>query len=484
MPHVLLVDDDPDTLGWLSELVKAEGFSVATADSLRAARIHLTRLAPDVLLTDLVLPDGQGTELVNDLESRTATEFVVMTGHASTESAVDALRVGATDYLVKPVDIERLKAILKRVPQPGELREENQALRQELRKLGRFGHIIGQSPPIQKLYDQLQRVAPTSATVLLVGESGTGKELAAQTIHELSRRKRAPFLPLNCGAVSPQLIESELFGHEKGSFTGADRQHKGFFERTHGGTLFLDEITEMPQELQVKLLRVLETGTFMRVGMNSPIATDVRLIAATNRVPEKAVADGKLREDLYHRLNVFPLQMPPLRDRGTDLEILAQHFLDRLNEEEGTSKTFSSAAIASLYAHSWPGNVRELKNYVQRAYILADRVIDVELAPETFVEPAHSPLLTVRIGTTLDEVNRRLIEATLAECGNVKRKAAEMLGISLKTLYNRLVAYQAEDAVAAGKPLPVGETGELEEAGTPPAGAGKSSDGDRRTTPA
>jgi DNA-binding NtrC family response regulator len=489
MPHVLLVDDDPDTLEWLSELVKAEGFSVSTADSLRAARIHLTRLAPDVLLTDLLLPDGKGIELVEDLESRGATEFVVMTGYASTESAVDALRVGATDYLVKPVDIERVKAILKRVPRPEELREENRALRQELRKLGRFGHIIGQSPAIQKLYDQLQRVAPTSATVLVIGESGTGKELAAQTIHELSRRKRAPFLPLNCGAVSPQLIESELFGHEKGSFTGADRQHKGFFERAHGGTLFLDEITEMPQELQVKLLRVLETGTFMRVGMNTPLASDIRLIAATNRVPEKAVADGKLREDLYHRLNVFPLQMPPLRERGTDIEILAQHFLDRLNEEEGTTKTFSPGAVAALYAHNWPGNVRELKNYVQRAHILADRLIDVELAPEVFVEPAHSPLLTVRIGTTLEEVNRRLIEATLAECGNVKRKAAEMLGISLKTLYNRLIAYQAEDA-AAGKASGERVSAdapdhpfEKDPAGAPPAGA-KPGAADRRTTTA
>jgi DNA-binding NtrC family response regulator len=283
------------------------------------------------------------------------------------------------------------------------------------------------------------------------------------------------------------LIESELFGHEKGSFTGADRQHKGFFERAHGGTLFLDEITEMPQELQVKLLRVLETGTFMRVGMNTPIATDIRLVAATNRIPERAVADGKLREDLYHRLNVFPLQMPPLRDRGTDTEILAQHFLDRLNQEERTTKSFSPAAVAALYAHNWPGNVRELKNYVQRAYILADRLIDVELAPEAFVEPAHSPLLTVRIGTTLDEVNRRLIEATLAECGNVKRKAAEMLGISLKTLYNRLIAYQTEDA-AAGKasaaPVSAEEAEHLFEKDAAPPAGGKPPSVDRRTTTA
>ena len=447
MPHLLIVDDDPEQLEWLTELATAEGFTVSAADSLRGARIHLSRLQPDVLLTDLQLPDGHGMDLVADLESRDATQLVMITGHASVESAVGALRAGATDYLVKPVDVERLRAILRRVPRSGELRAEIGELRDELRKLRRFGHILGSSPPMQKLYDQLGRVAPTSATVLLVGDSGTGKELAAQTLHDLSRRKKAPFLPLNCGAVSPQLIESELFGHEKGSFTGADRQHKGFFERAHGGTLFLDEITEMPQELQVKLLRVLETGTFTRVGTTQAISTDVRLIAATNRNPETAVTDGKLREDLYHRLNVFPISMPPLRERTTDIELLAQHFLNQLNKQENGSKSFAPAAIASLYVHSWPGNVRELKNYVQRAFILADDVIDADLAPTAVAAPESAPLLTVRVGTTLDDVGRRLIEATLAECGS-KRKAADMLGISLKTLYNRLAVYKASEPEA------------------------------------
>jgi DNA-binding NtrC family response regulator len=446
MPHLLLVDDDPESLEWLSELAKAEGFTVAAADSLRNGRIQMTRLQPDILLADLNLPDGKGVELVGDLETRDATEVVMITGHASVESAVEALRLGATDYLVKPVDVERLKAILRRVPRTGELRAEIGELRQELRNLGRFGHILGSSTPMQKLYDQIGRVAPTSATVLLTGESGTGKELAAQSIHELSRRKKAPFLPLNCGAVSPQLIESELFGHEKGSFTGADRQHKGYFERAHGGTLFLDEITEMPQELQVKLLRVLETGSFTRVGTTQPISADVRLIAATNRNPEGAMADGKLREDLYHRLNVFPLAMPPLRERGADIELLAQHFLEVLNKQESASKSFAQPTIAALYAHSWPGNVRELKNYVQRAFILADDVIGADLAPAAVAAPDTAPLLTVRVGSTLDEVSRRLIEATLAECRS-KRKAADMLGISLKTLYNRLAIYKAEPAV-------------------------------------
>src|SRR6478672_6162909 len=380
MPHLLLVDDDPEAIEWLSELAKAEGFSVATADSLRAARIHMSRLQPDIMLTDLQLPDGKGIDLVADLETRDSTEVVMITGHASVESAVEALRLGATDYMVKPVDVERLKAILRRVPRTGELRAEIGELRDELRKLGRFGHILGSSAPMQKLYDQLGRVAPTSATVLLIGESGTGKELAAQTIHEMSRRKRAPFLPLNCGAVSPQLIESELFVHERGSFTGADRQHKGFFERANGGTIFLDEITEMPMELQVKLLRVLETGSFMRVGGTQLISTDVRVVAATNREPEKAVADGKLREDLYHRLNVFPIRLPPLRERGTDIEQLAQCFLDDLNRIEGTNKTFSRDALVRLYQHNWPGNVRELRNYVQRAYIMADDTIECDVA--------------------------------------------------------------------------------------------------------
>jgi two-component system response regulator AtoC len=447
MPHLLIVDDDPEALEWLTELAKAEGFSVSAADSLRQARIHMGRLQPDVLLTDLQLPDGQGIELVGDIEDRSSTELVMITGHASVDSAIAALRAGATDYMVKPVDVERLKAILRRVPRSGELRQEIGELRDELRRLGRFGHILGSSPPMQKLYDQMGRVAPTSATVLLMGESGTGKELAAQTLHDLSRRKKSPFLPLNCGAVSPNLIESELFGHEKGSFTGADRQHKGFFERANGGTLFLDEITEMPQELQVKLLRVLETGTFTRVGTTQPISTDVRLIAATNRNPEAAVADGKLREDLYHRLNVFPISMPPLRDRTSDIELLAQHFLDVLNKQESQAKTFTPAAIAALYVHSWPGNVRELKNYVQRAFILADEIIDADLAPTAVTAPDTAPILTVRVGATLDEVGRRLIEATLSECGS-KRKAADMLGISLKTLYNRLAAYKAGDLEA------------------------------------
>jgi DNA-binding NtrC family response regulator len=300
---------------------------------------------------------------------------------------------------------------------------------------------------MQVLYDQLTRVAPTSATVMLIGESGTGKELAAQTIHELSRRRTSAFLPLNCGAVAPQLIESELFGHERGSFTGADRQHKGFFERANGGTIFLDEITEMPMELQVKLLRVLETGAVNRVGGTQPIASDVRVICATNREPERAVSDGKLREDLYHRLNVFPIRLPPLRDRETDIEQLAQFFLDELNRAEGTHKTFSRDALVRLYQYGWPGNVRELRNYVQRAFIMADDIIECDITlTDAPAKPDDGTTITIRVGTPLEEVERRVTMATLAYCGHVKRKAAEILGVSLKTLYNRLETYNGRDS--------------------------------------
>jgi two-component system, NtrC family, response regulator AtoC len=452
MAHALIVDDDPDVVEWLQEVARMEGFTIARAHSLREARIELGRQRPDVLLTDLRLPDGEGIELMRELEKPDATEVIVVTGHATVDSAVAALRAGASDYLVKPADLERVQAVLRHAKKTSALQHEIGELREELRKLGRFGRILGSSQRMQVLYDQLSRVAPTSATVLLIGESGTGKELAAQTLHELSRRRDTPFLPLNCGAVAPQLIETELFGHERGSFTGADRQHKGFFERANGGSIFLDEITEMPMELQVKLLRVLETGTFTRVGGTQQVSSDVRVIAATNREPEKAVVDGKLREDLYHRLNVFPIRLPPLRDRDTDIEQLAQCFLDDLNRVENTHKTFSRDALVRLYQHNWPGNVRELKNYVQRAYIMADDVIECDLGtPAAAAAPDDSTTITIRVGTPLEEVERRVTMATLAYCGHVKRKAAEILGVSLKTLYNRLETYGGKDAAGVGQ---------------------------------
>jgi two-component system response regulator AtoC len=458
MPHVLIVDDDANTRAALTELTTAEGFTVNTADSLREARIQMGRLRPDVVLIDLQLPDGNGMDLFEHLDGAGSMEVILITGHASVDSAVQALRRGASDYLIKPVNPQRVKAILSRVPRPGDLKAEIGSLRGELRRLGRFDGMLGRSPAMQALYDQIARVAPTEATVFLVGESGTGKELAAKTIHDLSRRRRQAFFPVNCGAISPNLIESEMFGHEKGSFTGADRQHKGYFERANGGTLFLDEITEMPIELQVKLLRALETGRFLRVGAHQELETDVRVIAATNRDPEEAVADRKLRADLYHRLNVFPVTMPPLRDRQGDIELLAQYFLDQLNAAHGTQKKFAPPAPASLAELPWPGNVRELKNAVERAFILADNTLDLGTpASRAATGAATAPpanTVTVPVGTSLDEADRRLILATLEQCGGVKKVAAQLLGVSLKTLYNRLEEYRAQGIIPRTRPAP------------------------------
>ncbi len=442
MPHILIVDDDRDTREWLGEVARREGFTVGDAETLRSARAQLMQYQTDVLLTDLRLPDGNGMELVADLDRAAATEVIVITGHASVDSAVEALRIGATDYLTKPVEVERLVNMLRRQPRTVDLKLEIGALRDELRRAGRFGHLYGSSAPMQVLYDKIARVAPTSATVLLIGESGSGKELAARTIHDLSKRRREPFLAINCGATAPQLIESELFGQENAGSNGADPQHAGFFERASGGTILLDEITEMSLALQVKLLRVLETGTFVRVGTTQPMPTNVRIIAASNRQPGTAVIEGKFREDLYHRLSVFPIQLPPLRERGEDIKMLAQHFLDELNATENSAKRFAPAALAHLDERSWPGNVRELKNYVQRAYILADAMIDGGAEPHSASLSAEAEdVISVRIGTPLHEIDERVTMATLVRCGNVKKKAAEILGISLKTLYNRLEGY-------------------------------------------
>ncbi|HZF07791.1 MAG TPA: sigma-54 dependent transcriptional regulator [Thermoanaerobaculia bacterium] len=443
MPHALAVDDDPNFLSALAELIEGQGFTTNIATTLRDARTQVSHKTPDVALVDLYLPDGSGIDLLKDLELGTSTEVVLMTGHADVESAVQALRLGASDYLTKPLDIGRLKNILANVAsvQPGLALVVPAA--EEKQEVGRLGLLLGASEPMHGLYEMLNRVAPTDATVFLIGESGTGKDLAAQTLHHLSRRSKGPFLPLNCGAISPTLIESELFGHERGSFTGAAHRHKGYFERAHGGTLFLDEITEMPYELQVKLLRVLETGTLARIGGDHPVEVDVRVFAATNRDPHKAVADGKLREDLLYRLSVFPVHMPPLHERGDDVDLLATYFLDQLNERHGTAKRFTDEAMERLRGHSWPGNVRELKNVIHRAFIMAEEEIGPRSLPrEVGGDSGALRSLHFQVGASIAEVERRLIMATLEMHGGNKRKTADVLGVSLKTLYNRLNLYR------------------------------------------
>jgi len=453
MPHLLIVEDDDAIRETLAEIGRDSGFTVALAASVKDALIQLERQAPDLVLTDVRLPGGSGMDIFKNVAVASA-EVVVMTGHGTVDNAVQALRLGATDYLTKPICMDRLNEILTRVvanaggERPGTPFEEP----------GRFGKMYGSSPPMRELYRQVGRVAPTDVTVLLIGESGTGKELAAHAIHELSRRRQRPFIAVNCGAISPHLIESEMFGHERGSFTGADRQHKGYFERADGGTLFLDEVTEMPLDLQVKLLRVLETGQFMRVGTNREIGCDIRIIAATNRNPEQAVQEGKLREDLYYRLSVFPLELPPLRERGDDIAFLADRFLQAQNQDAGSHKAFSARAKTALAQYEWPGNVRELKNFVRRAFIMAESdELDVDLlAPQ--VSPGGDlgagGQITVPVGETLAEADRRLILATLERCKGVKKQAAAVLGISPKTLYNRLEEYAAAGYALPGEPPP------------------------------
>jgi two-component system response regulator AtoC len=460
-PSALIVEDSGSSQELLSEWLKQMRFgAIETRGTLVDAQAILVERSFDLVLLDLQLPDGSGLELLKQLEDHPDAEVVVITGHGTIDSAIDAMRGGAIDYLTKPVDLRRLQKIVTKSCRALELRSEVASLRGELRRMGRFGSMLGASAAMQRIYDLIVRVAPTSSTVLVVGETGTGKELVAETVHQRSRRSAEPFIPVNCGAVSANLIESELFGHERGSFTGAERKHKGVFERAHGGTLFLDEITEMPMELQVRLLRILETGSLTRVGGDEVIAANVRVLAATNRDPAKAVQDGKLREDLLYRLNVFPIEVPPLRERHGDITLLAQHFLENLNNVAGTSKTFTPAALERLELHPWPGNVRELKNAIERAHIIAGARIEPDALPlRSLALSASDPTGAPGVGSSIAEVEQQLILATMARCNGNKTRAAEILGISVKTLYNKLGSYDAtkhpETSQDSGPPGPL-----------------------------
>ncbi len=444
MSHVLIVDDDAGAPA-LRDVLVSEGHRCQLVSSLRQGQLQLSLQVPDWVIVADRLPDGSGMALLEeaDVGSDAGTAIVLLSGQPTLAAAVAAFRSGAADYLERPPDLRHLRRLLA----------SRGAGRSDAPRTAvsfQASPLLGESEAMHVLREHIGRVAPTEASVLLLGESGTGKELVAQNIHAQSARQRQPFLPVNCGAISPQLIESEIFGHEKGSFTGADRQHKGYFERASGGTLFLDEVVEMPIELQVKLLRVLETGSFMRIGSNQELHTDVRIVAATNRDPESAIAAGKLRLDLYHRLNVFPLKIPALRERGADVGILAQHFLDEFNRAHGTVKTLSARALSVLGSYHWPGNVRELRNFMHRAYILSDQQIDAHaLEPGPAQCTATALTLAIPVGTSLADVDRRLIFATLDLCGGVKKRAADLLGISLKTLYNRLEEYGNQDRALA-----------------------------------
>lgn len=450
---ILVADDDVAHGRMLRTLLENWGYAVDVAgDGAEAVRACRER-SFDLVLLDVRMPVMDGLEALQRIrEARPALPVLMMTAYSDVPAAVEAIKSGAFDYLAKPLDFERLRVSLRNVFAHADLVEENAALSRRLAEGSARGGILGQSAPMRALWEMIRTIAPSEATVLVAGESGTGKELAAKAVHDLSRRASGPFVAVNCGALTETLLASELFGHEKGAFTGADRRHDGLFVRARGGTLFLDEIGEMPLQLQAKLLRALQQGEIQRVGSDTPITVDVRVIAATNRDLRQEVQAKRFREDLYFRLNVISLEVPPLRRRGEDIPLLAAYFLQRFAERNRKSiKGFSPQALDSLLRYPWPGNVRELENAVERAVILCngDLVTGAEL-PDDIAHaappeegPAQQEALSLA-GMALELVERRAIEDTMRQTGDNKSEAARRLGITRATLHNKLRKYGLE----------------------------------------
>jgi DNA-binding NtrC family response regulator len=443
MLHALIFSDDADAVASLADVFRETGYAVQSVGTAREALSALLREMPDVALIDYDILGREGMEFLEHKQLGDFVELVLLTSDPKLSSAVHGMRMGASDYLAKPADPRQLRATLERVAAAARRADAEDS---GIRRAAGMGVMHGDCPPMRRLYTLLRKVAPTRMTVLLCGESGVGKELAAEAIHRLGERPEGPLLPVNCGAISPEILESELFGHEKGSFTGAGKRHIGLFERASGGTLFLDEITEMSAALQVKLLRVLESGQLRRVGGEEDIPLDVRVVAATNRDPDEAVEAGVLREDLYYRLAQFPVRVPPLRERGDDIALLAGIFLRELNETHGSSKDFSPEALELLRLYGWPGNVRELRNAIARAYVLAAGTIEPDDLPSRVVDGggADGDYLRVAVGMPLAEVERRVILATVAHHEGDRKAAARALGITPRTLYSKLKKYRGE----------------------------------------
>ena len=445
--RVLVVDDNDAFRGIVAEISQLEGCTLTQAATLADARRCVDEQRFDLLLVDLSLPDGNGLDLVDEIDLAEQGRIAIATGFPSIESAVRAVRKPVVEYLVKPVPVDALSRLMR------DARER--AATCLPRAAAPVGGMVGQSAPMRALFEQIRRVAPLDVAVFVHGESGTGKELVAQALHELGGRG-GRFIAVNCGAIAPDLLSSQLFGHERGAFTGAAQAHNGFFEQAQGGTLFLDEVTEMPLVLQVYLLRVIETRTLTRVGGAREIPVDVRIVAASNRDPQLAVANGHLRPDLYYRLGEFPLTIPPLRARREDIPLLARHFLDRLNRRYGTARVFDADSLRRLGDRNWPGNVRELRHAVQRAYILADRdtvAVAEDATPRAVAESDGS--IRFAVGMSFDDVEREMLLKTLAASSNNKRRAARALGITTKTIYNRLLRYReqgliGDDVVGSG----------------------------------
>lgn len=437
MASVLIVDDESAFTSGIAEFLRLKDHKAVTANTVAGGRDALADGIPDVLLLDLMLPDGSGLELLDTFEDRKPGKIIIITGHTGVKSLIGGMAGDGVEYMKKPIEPKDLLGIINAMPI-----DDDAADSAELH----FNLLIGESESMQAMYQSIRQVAPTDSTVLVQGESGTGKELVAEALHRMSHAS-GPFVPVNCGGLSQELVSSQLFGHEKGSFTGANKRHAGFFERARNGTLFLDEITEMPIDMQTHLLRVLETGKVLPVGAEQEVDVNARLVAATNRDPAKAVRENELREDLYFRLRVFPITLPPLRERHGDVPLLAEYFLQDLNRRNGTNKAFAGSALEELQKHSWPGNVRELKHTVHRSYIMAgDAVVE---APTHFDDDVSGKVEGLRVGRSIADVEKDLILATMEQFKGDKKAAASSLGVSLKTLYNRLKEYEGEPAADA-----------------------------------
>lgn len=443
---VLVVDDEPALREVLSLRIADWGYDVRTAGDIAEAERALDSQPADLVLCDVVLPGGSGLELLKRLKRQDERLPVVMiTAHGDIDRAVEAMKSGAADFLTKPLDYVMLQALLETAA--GELRQRNDShsLDVHLERQQSTAGLVGQSRPMRELRRIVEMLASSDASAILSGESGTGKEVVARAIHAMSTRRDKPFVAINAAAIPEGLIESEVFGHEQGAFTGATKSRAGVFELANGGTLFLDEIAEMPISLQPKLLRILEEGSARRLGGSREIPFDVRVIAATNRNPAQAIRDGRLREDLFYRLNVFELKLPPLRDRVDDVGLLAQHFIRELGQKHGVDvQGVGDTARQLLEAHSWTGNVRELRNVIERAVIVArSGWIEPRHLPPYLqaLRPGGEPTVTLPSGTTLAEAERVLIMQTLERTGNNKAEAARQLGLDVKTIRNKLRSY-------------------------------------------
>lgn len=447
--RILIVDDEPSAREGLAKLVSNWNFNTNSAENGERALALISELEPHVVITDLFMPVMDGMALLKRIkEDYPDLAVILLTAQASIDSAVEAIKVGAYDYLEKPVDPARLRILLDKCLEREKTLKEVQLLKSQLKQYGSFGEMAGSSPQMLEVYRLVEMVAPSTASVLITGESGTGKELVARNIHLRSKRSEGPFIAINCSAIPETLMESEIFGHEKGAFTGALERRLGCFELANGGTIFLDEIAEMSVGTQSKLLRVIEERRFRRLGSKNEIDVDVRIVAATNKQPLKAVEAGELRNDLYYRLNVFSISLPPLRDRLGDIPILTEALIQQLNKKHDKRVKGTTDRVLKIFAtHNWPGNVRELRNVVERSLIVCDKDL---------IEDRHLPVLEQRevtpssnsvsipVGTTVAEAEKQLIYKTLEFTENNKTRAAEILGVSLKTLHNKLNLYDAE----------------------------------------